>query len=238
LNVSGVAAGAGSGGNTVVYSIAASKNITTIAAGGVVSTGGIFYNPNGSLAVGIGGPPALNTRLDVQGGSVRFGPASASSSPGDLAIARAASPSTGYMYFGTGGANFGYQGSLFQTSAGLTVGSGNLTTTTGLIAAAQYVQGTAFYSGGTAPSLANAGGCVGSGWSGGSTAGQFTAVLCTTSTYKLSGFPTSPHGYTCVAHDQTTPADTLVQTANTNNSCTLSGSTAAGDTIVVSSEGW
>lgn len=90
---------------------------------------------------------------------------------------------------------------------------------------------------GASPTLTT-GSCSGSGAVGGSLAGKFTAPLCAAGTIILSGLPTSLNGYTCGAWDQTTPADTLVQTANSVTSVTLKATTAASDAIVFQCTGW
>ena len=85
---------------------------------------------------------------------------------------------------------------------------------------------------GTAPTLPT-GTCSGSSWTGGAVVGKFTAAVCAAGTFILSNLPAAPNGYVCVAQDQTTPADTLKQTANTTTSCTLTSTTVAFDVIVV-----
>ena len=91
--------------------------------------------------------------------------------------------------------------------------------------------------GGGHPTLTT-GACSGSAAAGGLIAGKFTAATCTATTYIISGLPTAPTGYTCGAWDQTTPADTLVQTANSTTSATLTATTVASDVIVFSCMGW
>ena len=91
--------------------------------------------------------------------------------------------------------------------------------------------------GGGHPTLTT-GACSGSAAAGGLIAGKFTAATCTATTYIISGLPTAPTGYTCAAWDQTTPADTLVQTANSTTSSTLTATTVASDVIVFSCMGW
>jgi hypothetical protein len=59
------------------------------------------------------------------------------------------------------------------------------------------------------------------------TAGQTSCIPVITSNL------TAPHGWDCSAHDVTTPADTLTQTASTTTSCTVSGTVAASDQILV-----
>ena len=90
---------------------------------------------------------------------------------------------------------------------------------------------------GTAPTLTT-GTCSGSAWVGGAVVGKFTAPTCAAGTIILSGLPVAPNGYVCNAQDQTTPADTLKQTANSTTSCTLTSTTVASDVIVVSALGF
>lgn len=90
---------------------------------------------------------------------------------------------------------------------------------------------------GTVP-IGTTGSCVASSFVGGSTAGKFSAAICAAGTIILSALPTAPNGYTCNAQDQTTPADTLKQTANTVSSVTFTATTAAADVIVFQCMGW
>ena len=82
------------------------------------------------------------------------------------------------------------------------------------------------------------GSCSGSAAAGGLIAGKFTAAVCAGGTFILSALPTVPNGYTCEAHDQTTPGDSLNQTANSTTSATLTSTTVASDVIVFSCMGW
>ena len=90
---------------------------------------------------------------------------------------------------------------------------------------------------GAAPTLTT-GTCSGSSWTGGTVVGKFTAPVCAAGTIIISGLPASPNGYVCIAQDQTTPADTLKQTASTTTSCTLTSTTVANDVIAVSAMGY
>ena len=89
----------------------------------------------------------------------------------------------------------------------------------------------AYIAGGSSPTLTT-GSCSGSAATGGSLAGKFTAPSCVAGTIILSALPTAPNGYACGAQDQTTPSDTLKQTANTANSVTFAATTAVSDVIV------
>ena len=118
-------------------------------------------------------------------------------------------------------------------------GAGRIWTTTGAGTpgtAVNKISG-AIVSIGTAPTLTT-GSCSGSSWVGGAVVGKFTAATCAAGTYILSGLPAAPNGYVCNAQDQTTPADTLKQTANSTTSCTLTSTTVASDVIVVSAVGF
>lgn len=65
---------------------------------------------------------------------------------------------------------------------------------------------------------------------GGTFAGSFTAT-CTAQTVIMTfPFP-APNGWACDAHDQTTPADTLNQTATSTTTATFTGTTAAADVV-------
>lgn len=68
--------------------------------------------------------------------------------------------------------------------------------------------------------------------SGGTMAGSFTAGQTSCVPVITPGF-TAPHGFVCTAHDVTTSADTLAQTASTTTTCTLSGTVVNADTILV-----
>ena len=76
--------------------------------------------------------------------------------------------------------------------------------------------------------------CVASSFVGGSLAGKFSAAVCAAGTFILSGLPAATNGYVCNAQDQTTPADTLKQTANTTTSVTFTSTTVAADAVVYS----
>jgi hypothetical protein len=90
---------------------------------------------------------------------------------------------------------------------------------------------------GTSP-VGTTGSCSASSFTGGATAGKFTAPSCAGGTIILSALPAAPNGYTCNAQDQTTSADTLKQTANTTTSATFTATTAASDVVVFQCTGW
>ncbi len=95
----------------------------------------------------------------------------------------------------------------------------------------------AYIAKGTVPT-GTTGSCVASSFVGGATAGKFSAAVCAGGTFILSALPTAPNGYNCTAQDQTTPADTLKQTANTVSSVTFTSTTAAADVVVFQCMGW
>lgn len=66
---------------------------------------------------------------------------------------------------------------------------------------------------------------------GGNTAGSFVAT-CTAQTAILTFAVAAPHGWICQAWDQTTTTDFMRQSANSTTSCTLTGTTVAGDVIL------
>lgn len=89
------------------------------------------------------------------------------------------------------------------------------------------------------PPVGSTGACVASSFSGGATAGKFaTASSCAGTNLVLSSMAATTTGYSCVALDQTTPTDTVVQTANSTTSATFKATTAAADVIVFNCIGW
>jgi hypothetical protein len=105
------------------------------------------------------------------------------------------------------------------------------------IAAANFLATGAMIAKGSSP-VGTTGSCTASSFVGGATAGKFSAALCAAGTIILSSLPTAPNGYTCGAQDQTTPADTLKQIANTVTSVTFQATTAASDAVVFQCTGW
>jgi hypothetical protein len=83
----------------------------------------------------------------------------------------------------------------------------------------------------------NMSGCSLSGAAGGELAGKFLSGTSGTCTVTLT-LPTAAHGWTCDAHDLTTPADLINQTGTTITSATISGTTVSGDTITFKCMGW
>ena len=82
--------------------------------------------------------------------------------------------------------------------------------------------------GGSPPTLS--GTCTSGTQTGGNTAGTFLAT-CTAQTVILTFAYTAPTGWICNAHDLSTPADALNQTASTTTTATLTGTTVASDKI-------
>jgi hypothetical protein len=76
-----------------------------------------------------------------------------------------------------------------------------------------------------------ASGCNNSTLVGGATAGSYDSGTSGTCTVVLTTGVTAPHGYACTANDLTTTADTIKQTASSQTTATLSGTTASGDVI-------
>lgn len=68
---------------------------------------------------------------------------------------------------------------------------------------------------------------------GGELAGTFkAAAACSSGAVKLTFAAATSNGYACDAHDMTTPADSMNQTATTTTSVTFTGSMAANDVVV------
>lgn len=72
---------------------------------------------------------------------------------------------------------------------------------------------------------------------GGASTWQVTAGA-TTCTLKFTFPNASPNGYFCVASDETTPANTMKQSAHDTLSCTMTGTVAVSDLIVVEVNGF
>ncbi len=102
---------------------------------------------------------------------------------------------------------------------------------TGVMLSSGTLGATAAYSAGTPPT-GTTGSCSATSFSGGPAAGKFTAPSCVAGTIILSALPAQTTGYACDAIDQTTPADTLKQTASTTTSVTFAATTAASDAVV------
>lgn len=88
---------------------------------------------------------------------------------------------------------------------------------------------------GTKPTLT--GTCTTGSQVGGLSAGSFTAT-CTSQTVIMTFATTAPNGWACEAQDITTTTDTMKQSATSANSCTLTGTTVASDTIVFTAMGY
>ena len=120
---------------------------------------------------------------------------------------------------GTGGFIV-YNGGATPTAKFTVTGSGNVT-------AAGFIQGTVIGSTGTV----SVSGCSLSAAVGGKSVGQFTSGTAGTCTVTITPGITATNGFYCKANDLTTTTDTLVQTASTTTTCTISGTTASGDVI-------
>ena len=77
-----------------------------------------------------------------------------------------------------------------------------------------------------------ASGCSISAHSGGAATGQYTSGTSGTCTVSITPGSTAPHGWSCDAHDITTPADVQGQTAaSTTTIPVISGTTVSGDVV-------
>lgn len=74
-------------------------------------------------------------------------------------------------------------------------------------------------------------GCSLSSAAGGAWAGKFASGTTGTCTVTITPGITAPNGWTCDAHDLTTPANVINQTRSTTTTCTISGPTSLGDVI-------
>lgn len=108
------------------------------------------------------------------------------------------------------------------SAAGDTTTSGSLTTTTGAISG-----GTKF----------TATGCSNGTTVGGATAGSFASGTTGTCTVAIT-LPTAPNGWACYASNISTPANPMAQSAVSTTSCTITGTTTSGNTIVFSAMGY
>lgn len=82
-----------------------------------------------------------------------------------------------------------------------------------------------------------ASGCSNSSTVGGAVAGQFASGTTGTCTVVIT-LPASPNGWACSASDISTPANLISQSATSTTSCTITGSTTSGDTIVFKAMGY
>ena len=72
---------------------------------------------------------------------------------------------------------------------------------------------------------------------GGASTWQVTANT-TSCTLKFVFPSASPNGYFCVASDETTPADSMKQSAHDTVSCTLTGTVVSSDNIIIEVNGF
>lgn len=137
-----------------------------------------------------------------------------------------------WILAGSQGTGTGAGGSIIlQTAPASTTGS-----TPNALATAVTIDSTklvtiagAIAGGGSTPALT--GTCTTGSKAGGNTAGKFTAT-CTAQTVIFTFANTAPNGWVCALEDITTVADTLKQTAFSQTTCTVSGTTVAADVIV------
>jgi hypothetical protein len=92
------------------------------------------------------------------------------------------------------------------------------------------VSSTALIAGGSVPTLS--GTCSAGAQVGGNTADTFKAsAACSAGTVILTFATTAPNGWVCGAHDMTTPANSMNQTASSTTTCTLTGTMASADVV-------
>jgi len=188
-------------------------------AGNVKAAAG-FYGPLGSLsATAFGDSGSVNTGMYFPSATnIAF-------SIGGLAKANLAT----FTFEVFSGVSIGFNSGTLDTqmsrlSAGVTQFGTTAANNLGSIEAASFISGGSHPTGTT-------GTCTASGFTGGSAAGTFSAAVCSGGIFILSGLPTAPNGYVCIAQDQTTSTDTLKQTASSSTSCTLTSTTAASDVV-------
>ena len=177
-----------------------------------------FYNVSGFGTICLGGSGCSSSGYHFQGNNTN-------------AIFNV--PTSGNMNFriaGTTEMTLNASGAFWIGTSNVDKGANNLGVQ-GLIYTTSHV------SIGTVP-VGNTGSCTASSFVGGATAGKFSAAVCTAGTFILSSLPAAPNGYTCNAQDQTTPADTLKQTANTTTSVTFTATTVAADVVAYSCMAW
>ena len=216
---------------------------------GCQASGGGFPAPAGTAAL-----PGLSVGTTAYGlyqGTNTLGVSVAGASVADYGVTNA-----GWTFPGNVWVNGGY----LQSSAGmqviatttLTLGSGGaslwnlqssgtFTLSTGnaydIATAANPLRtlyAASFSSAGTVPTTTT-GTCTTIGAAtGGATAGKFTTTTgCGASTtIILSGMPATTNGYACNAQDQTTTADTVVQTASSTTSATFKVSATATSDVI------
>jgi hypothetical protein len=228
-------AGAGTTGSTVTYTIA--TGLTMTITGANVSNDGIFYDPGSSpYNMGIGILPPANAKLEVFG-SLVVGPGFVGAL-GSLSVSSANGTSGTVFFDSSGSQSLSYSSPVFTLAGGgLTVSSGNFTLSAGQVIASGAVNGSVHISTGSVP-VGTTGSCVASSLAGGNTAGTFSAAVCAGGTIILTGFPSTAHGYACNAQDQTTPTDTLQQTASSVSSVTFKATTAAADVVAYQCTGF
>lgn len=198
-------------------------------AGGLVGAGLTFLSLNGGIGSG----------FSMQSAGVELGRFEAASSTVYFLSNNSAPMQFATQAGGVFAMTITNAGGVFigNNAAPADPGVNNLTVA-GLILASGSINATgAFIAKGAVPT-GNTGSCTASSFTGGTTAGKFSAAICAGGTFILSGLPTAPNGYTCTAQDQTTPADTLKQTANTVTSVTFTATTVAADVVAFQCMAW
>lgn len=118
-----------------------------------------------------------------------------------------------------------------DAAAVVDIGNGTAASTVGGVKAAGYISaGTKF----------TASGCTNSATVGGASAGTYTSGTTGTCTVTITmgNSLTAPNGWDCSASDRTTAADVQRTSASTTTTATISGTTASGDVISFSCEGY
>ena len=204
----------------------------------VAPGGNVTLGESGSNLLAINGSVSLTSNLTVNGGSLTL---SATGGAADLYLQAPSGYGTGVVYQANGANKWigqvdtsgafdladvanSYALALKASPGGsMTLGeqNSNVLTVIGSVAAKN----------GAAPSAS--GSCAVTNQTGGQIAGSFKAYgACTGGTVILTFAATQANGYACDAHDETTPADLLNQTAHTTASVSLTGTMAAGDVVV------
>lgn len=205
---------AGTSTNAFVFS-----NVINVPAGGVgndaISIGNINTGFYGSTGVGISVSIAGSDSTGFASGEVRM-----------LSTGR-------FTWCPSSGMNCTIDAGISRDGIGiLDVGNGASGNTTGKLKASAFIsKGTTF--------TTNAG-CSETSLVGGGSAGKFTSGTTGTCTVVITfgDSATSTTGWTCNAHNTTTTANPINQTASSTTSCTISGTTVSGDVITFDATGW
>jgi hypothetical protein len=197
--------------------------VKTPGATGAVTFGGPIIGPGGSAASTTYNFGTAGTGIFGTSGLIEFSIGGTlwgyfNNAPLTLVLGNAATA----IEFGNGAATYiNGDGGAGVVQAGTT--SGN--SATGAFKAA------AFENGGSVPTTTGSTcGTIGA-QVGGNTAGTIVAT-CTAQTLILNFSTTAPNGWACDMQDQSTPADSMKQTANSATSVTFTGTTVASDVLV------